>query len=491
MDVQTDVPISIVGRSRRFANNLFNQYRKWIFKAGFALGDQAIFAGANFVINVLLARWMVPDEYGAFVVAYSWFLLALQVYDGMLMEPMTIFGSGKYADRMNKYLGFIYRGHVGISLLLALVLGLSVIPVARFDSPLVALAMLGIALATPFIMTRWMTRLPFYVMMRPHLAMVGGIAYFIVALVLITVLHNVPVVNIVLPASLSTGDLGGLFWIQINTLLSPLTAALALGAASTVSSFLLTVLFLKPSWNLQDDKITARGLLKDHWGYGRWATATRILTWFPSNLQYIVLPIVIGLSASAALRAMMNLVLPVYMAITAMISILAPFFVRRYRAEGKEGLLRVVRKILILGVAVTGAYCFVITVFGAWIIDLLFAGKYNEFATLPFLFTMGLLPVSTVVTIILDASLRSTGHVRQSFQANVIPAISWLTLGVALLAIFGIIGANLGSLVNSGIAISLMVMYIRRIPPGLPPSDDEETPAADSAPDPAIEETGT
>ena len=36
-----------------------------------ALADQALFAGSNFILNIVLARWLSPNDYGAFGVAFS------------------------------------------------------------------------------------------------------------------------------------------------------------------------------------------------------------------------------------------------------------------------------------------------------------------------------------------------------------------------------------------------------------------------------------
>jgi hypothetical protein len=40
----------------------------WAKKAGLAVLDQGLFTGSHFIINVLLARWLEPAQYGAFAV---------------------------------------------------------------------------------------------------------------------------------------------------------------------------------------------------------------------------------------------------------------------------------------------------------------------------------------------------------------------------------------------------------------------------------------
>ena len=85
----------------------------WGKKGGLTLLDQGLFSGANFLVNILLARWLAPEEYGAFAVAYSIFLLLAAFHTAVLTEPMMIFGAGKYVDKFPKYLGILLFGQLG------------------------------------------------------------------------------------------------------------------------------------------------------------------------------------------------------------------------------------------------------------------------------------------------------------------------------------------------------------------------------------------
>ena len=38
----------------------------WVGKGSLAVLDQGLFAGSNFMLNVLLARWLAPADFGAF-----------------------------------------------------------------------------------------------------------------------------------------------------------------------------------------------------------------------------------------------------------------------------------------------------------------------------------------------------------------------------------------------------------------------------------------
>ena len=51
------------------------QNRILIGRGAWAVTDQGLYALSNALLNILLARWLAPAEYGAFAVAYSALLL--------------------------------------------------------------------------------------------------------------------------------------------------------------------------------------------------------------------------------------------------------------------------------------------------------------------------------------------------------------------------------------------------------------------------------
>ena len=45
----------------------------WIHKSVLAVMDQGLVSGSNFLIGVLLARWLAPEQFGAYALAFSLF----------------------------------------------------------------------------------------------------------------------------------------------------------------------------------------------------------------------------------------------------------------------------------------------------------------------------------------------------------------------------------------------------------------------------------
>lgn len=412
-------------------------FERWAMKLGGAIFDQVFFSGSNFVLNILLARWMLPEEYGGFAVAYAWFLLALNLYEAIITEPMNVFGAGKYWAHFSKYLGIIYRGHIVLSLFIALLLAIGAVITYFTDSSIVAAVLLGSAVAAPFLLARWLTRFPFYVLGTPHVSVVGSIIYLIFAGIGYVVFHEMD-------------------------LLTPVVAILWMGISGFAGSIVQTYLFLKPNWQYKDTDMTIKDVVVTHWDYGKWSTLTRVMNWIPSNVYTVVMPIFISLAGSAALRAVNNLVLPIALAISALSSILLPAFVRTYENKGIHELTNLMRNIMILYTSLTFTYLVVIVIGGQWIFDLVYDGQYNDFITIPILIALGLNPMIAGISAILDISLRAMGNIKKSFLAKIIPTAFTLTGGIFLLAIGGLLGSYIATIIANLITIFVLLIYFVR-----------------------------
>ena len=415
----------------------FATHIPWAGKIGGAVVEQGLFAGTNFIIDIFLARLMAPEAFGAYVVVDTWFLLCQNLHEAFLTEPVAILGSGKYDHVFKKYLAYTYLWHLVISLILAFVLGIAALATHLFDSALVANTMLGVAIASPLLLTRWFVRQPFYVLGKPYLSAPGNILYLGLSLV-------------------------GIFVLAHFEILTPFSAFLLMGISSLCYSAVLTFFVLKPEWRKQEDGITARQILHDHLNYGKWASGSKLANWIPSNIYYVVLPTLVGLSASAALRALNYMVMPLNMGMAATVSILIPMFSRTYTRSGKDGIKRQIRPLLVIFVGIAGVYCLFVTVFGQSLVSLLYGGRFDSFVTVPILLTMGLAPVIVSANVILDASLRAMGNVKQSFYSTLVPAALILTLGIWLLSRYGLLGANLGSLAIGLVATLSLIRFFKQ-----------------------------
>ncbi|MGC2767395.1 MAG: hypothetical protein WB607_17945, partial [Candidatus Acidiferrum sp.] len=84
----------------------------------YSLTDQALTVGGGFLANVAVARAQTKEEYGLFALSYSVYALLLALYQAVILEPFTIYGSGRYRERFSEYLRLMVRSNAVMGLLL-------------------------------------------------------------------------------------------------------------------------------------------------------------------------------------------------------------------------------------------------------------------------------------------------------------------------------------------------------------------------------------
>lgn len=407
---------------------------EWTKKGTLALADQALFAGGNFLANVLLARALRPVEYGAYSIAFAVFMLFAALHRAILIEPMMVFASGKYAKRFSTYLLRVFCGHVVLVtpaslLLLGVALGLGHL-YPRDAQP----ALVGLALGAVAILFFWLVRQSFYVLLRPDRAVIGGALYSALLLGSIALLG-------------STGRL------------STLTAFLAMAFAGLLTSAVMLLRF-NPVWRADRGEPTFVNTVRTHWGYGRWAMATSAVAWVPQYCYYAVLPASLGLEASGALRALANFPLPVLHAISALSSLLLPLLVRRRREGGHREMTTTMLIFLGLFFAAASFYGLTLWVFRNQAFQLVYGGKYSQYAGWPLLLA-ALQPAGAAVIAVLGSALRALERPDRVFWAYVGSVLGALMVGIPLAATYGVSGALMGWLSSQTVTILMMIWFYR------------------------------
>jgi O-antigen/teichoic acid export membrane protein len=409
---------------------------KWGTKGGLALMDQALFAGAQFVLNILLARWLTPDEYGAFAVAYSVYLLGNYVHLALLVEPMIVFGSGRYSKERRKYLGVVLRGHWMLTVPVGLLRFGAGFLVGRLYSQPVEHALYALALALPLILLVALTRRAFYIELRPGHAAAGGAINFCGLIALVV-------------------------WLHAAGMLSPGTAILAMGVSALPAAGLHLV-WLRPQWSGIPEGLTPREVAREHWGYGRWVLAAVFPSWTLTNLYYLALPAWFGLKAAGALKALMNLSMPARHSLVASGALVLPLLVRHRDTGGPRLMRQTVRRITVLFAVGAAIYCPLLWFFRTQIIELLYGGRYLEYSGLPVLL-VGLMPMVTVCTVTFSGALSAFERPDRAFWANLSAGALAASLGLWLTASWGVVGALAGYLASYAAFAGVLWLFCRKL----------------------------
>lgn len=406
--------------------------RRWFGRGLWALTDRGLFSVSNFVLNILLARWLTPDGYGAFAIAFTMFLLLGAIHSGLLTEPMLVFGPSKHRDRFREYLGVLLVWHVVFALGGSLVLIVAAAATQGLGWSVTAGALLALSIASPFILLQWLARMACYVRLDPRPAAIAGITYLAMVI-------------------------GGTVALHEAHRLSSASALILMGGASLAS--VAWLLFrLRPRWPGGSSETAFRkAVLADHWRYGRWASGTGILTWIPGQVYYLVLPLWGGLAATASLRALMNLVMPIMHAYSALALLLTTVLARQRRGRFRE----VVAWSLLGFTAGAVVYWGVLGIGRDIFVDLLYDGRYGEVSSL--LWLVGLIPVAGVGATVFAPALRALERPERVFVAYAVSTIAALTVGLVLTVRGGPAGAALGILLSTGLVALVLAWQLRKV----------------------------
>lgn len=393
-----------------------NKLRDWGTKSAYSLADQALTSLTGFSVNLLLARWMPAEVYGAFAVAFAGYLFVCGFYNVIVLEPMSVMGPSRHAGRLPAYFReqiIVHAGLVGILSTIVLVAGLMVWRIAP-HTPLVG-AIAGSGLALPFLLFLWLVRRMCYVMHRPSAAILGSAAYLSLVI-------------------------SGLYLLRSLGKLSPFSAFVLTGAASFLAAVLvMRCLGLAASRARTGAHIAWRGALQENWAYGRWLVGSTVLYSISAQTQMFLAASLLGLGAAGVLRAMQLPALVMTQVVTAAGLLVLPALSRDF-AHGSIERMR--RKAMLVTAGLAGtAVCFagVLMLVAGRVEHLLFGGKYAGFAWL--IPVLALMPAADAAASGCLMALRASQKPQFALIANAVAAPVGLLSAVFFMHWWGLAGA--------------------------------------------------
>src|SRR5574341_423595 len=138
--------------------------RRWGINGGIAITDQGLFSGSNFILNVLLARWLTPEGYGAYALALAMYLFLSGFHNALILEPMSVLATSAHADHLEAYLRsqFVIHAIITASLGVLTTLAAAILIVLRIGNPDFLWALVGVGLFLPSLLLIWLVRRTFY-----------------------------------------------------------------------------------------------------------------------------------------------------------------------------------------------------------------------------------------------------------------------------------------------------------------------------------------
>ena len=162
----------------RTLSNVWDSLKSWVLKCSTAIMDHGLISVSNFLLGIVLARYLGSEQYGAYALAFSTFVLLSLIHSALAMEPMSVFAPSIYRKTLREYLGLLLWVQIAGSVIIVACAGAGGVLFRLLgDHSHLISAFEGIALASPCVLIFWFARRAFYLQFRPGQALIGSIVY--------------------------------------------------------------------------------------------------------------------------------------------------------------------------------------------------------------------------------------------------------------------------------------------------------------------------
>lgn len=398
-----------------------------------ALVDQAVVSGANFLTTLIMARFLGVEAFGIFSLAWLIALFVQSIQMAFILTPMLTIGakySGEDADAYYASLIPLQVGFIVLSVLATVAIALTIGPAIGmgFVSLDLALVLSSVVATTQaheygrrFCFARGRTEVAFRIDAIRYLAQFAG---FILLF--------------------STGD--G----RADEALLVVAGSAVIGVATLGGDFPST------SWRGID---ISRTLLR-HWNMSRWLLPSALMQWTSSQFNILAAGAMLGPGAVGVMRAAQNLMGVTHVLFQALDNWGPIRAAQIYRAQGLAGLRAFIRRLLFLTGSLTVLALLALALPAEHWMNLLYGPNYRAYGWVVVFYGLGYLLVAMGVPFI--HAFVAMEKTRPVFCAYLASTMITLSCFYPLIEQLGIFGAVAVFVVSMGILVGVLFWWYHK-----------------------------
>ena len=400
----------ILGRARSYFHALGSA--KW------ALADQTVVSGSNFLANILLARILGIEEFGRYVLAWTIVLFVQNLQSSTIASTMMSIGPKQEADAVPRFYGstFILQAMVGLFAaaftLVTATLVSRIFPVPGLDTIAVPLSVTILCSQTHDFLRRY-----FFSVGRMRVSFFLDATRYIGQTIAILALNN---------------------WFPANSV----AALWLISVAAAVASLVVLPCIPRLHFTLHHTIKTGA----HSWHFSKWLGGSTLMGFAFANLFTFAAGILLGAAAVGAMRAAFALVSITNLVIEAFANFVPVTASRELMSNGRLGLLRYLKKEMAHGAAVIAILLGIIVAGSKYWLHLFFGPAYEPYSTLIFWYAG--IQFLTFIAFMIGTFYRTLENTRFIFFAYAFSAALSLIIAYPLLTTFGLSGAMLGLLIG-------------------------------------------
>lgn len=405
------------------------QMAQFLGRSFWGLGDQALVSLTSFMMMVLLARELGPEDFGAFSLIYGALLLFNALQSGLFTQPHNVLASSLSDEAYIRFTSTTLITQVAFSLLLALLAVGGYFISMAFEWPF-ALLILAMAPAIVAWQIQEYLRRVYYTEDRVRDAFLNDLISY-------------------------GGQIAGILLIWELGVLSGPVAVYTLAVTSAVAAIVAL-------WQLRDRLIPSldTGVIRDSWRFGKWLFGANLLQSGRIQLNLMLIGALVNVTAAGLYKAAQNLVAPTHIVMNAIRSIAMPRAAAIHATEGLPAMRRYMMRIGILGLAPMVLYFIVVSLTAEPLLHRLYNGQYDGYAWLIWMFCFVYLfaYVGQVLTVVLSA-MRIT---RSVLIAEAVTLGASLLVGIPVIWLLGIGGALVTDIIVGATLVGALLNRLER-----------------------------
>ena len=374
-----------------------------------------------FLANVMLARTQTKEQYGMFALSYSVFTFFTGLHNSVIVEPYTVYGSGRYRGRFSQYLRLMIKANAIFGLALT-VLVLLVCSVLRWVAPdLLSPALWGLGAAVGVLLSGIFLRRVFYLERKAQYSARASLTSFITVAAGLWCLARFHALN-----GFSVFAILALGWIVA---VISLKGKLALGNAH-------------PSFLEAEPNYWA-----EHWKYSKWVIVTACVFQLTTQGYYWIVAGFVSVTDVAGLRVMQMLVTPIDQVFIALSFLVVPALAVRYSNKQMSSFLTSAKRYVAVVIGATSLFALAVRLVGRPVMHWLYAGKFDDLT--PTLYILAFLPLIMGIGNVMSNALNAAEMPKLVTRAYLCSGAATLTVGIWLVIRYGLRGAVFGLLLSA------------------------------------------
>ncbi len=399
-----------------------------------ALADQAMVSGVNFLTGILLARYLGIEGFGQFTLAWMSVVFVNALQHAMIIAPMVSIGPKQPAADLPAYYGAVIAQQAVFSLCAFAVL-FATIEASPLVFPDWGLGGLGLPLASAAVAFQCQDFLRRYLFTRgraAHAFVNDGVRYFGQLAILTWLFLSFP----------DRRESESALWVIAG----------AAAAAACHGVFLVERMAWAPG--------ALRATAARHWHFSRWLAGSAAMQWVTANLFLLAAGALLGTAAVGALRAAQTLLGPCNILFQGLDNVVPARAAWHFQHGGKAALVGYMKKIGLVFGLVTTAIAAVAAVASDFWIGLAYGGEYVGYGYLVQWYAV--MYVVALITLPLRAGLRAIEHTQAIFWGHLWMTLFSVIFSYPLIKYFDLPGVVIGMLVIYVILITAFLHGLRK-----------------------------